>query len=168
VLVLGNSNARGLSKGLCDRGVDGSAFVYPGQTVDFINDRVEEIARSFSTDQPDATVVHVADIEVRNQSIPISDICSGLEKLVESIRTRFTYTRIVLSSLPYSADRYDKLLNSRITKLNSAMSRLCANAQNMVYLCNKSARLERDNIHMTVRSRDFIARTVACHVKQCL
>jgi ribA/ribD-fused uncharacterized protein len=49
-IVVGNSNVRGLSDGLQQRGIDSCGFVYPGQSVKKIAERVQFISssRSFS------------------------------------------------------------------------------------------------------------------------
>ena len=164
VLVIGNSNARGLSQGIRDRGLDSTAFVYPGQTVSQIQGRLDSIAAT--NVQPDVVVIHAGDIETRDYKTSTDDISSSLQKLIRSVRTKYASTRIILSGLPRVPG--NPRVTERIDRVNLTSEHLCEELSNCVFLSNRNARLQRDRIHFTAQSKDFVARTVARHVKQCL
>ena len=166
VLVIGNSNARGLSQGLCDRGLDSTAFVYPGQTVSYLQGRLVAIVEASTDHVPDAIVLHAGDIEARDKSTSAGSVSSSITELLQQLSARFANARIVLSGLPTACG--NKQLSRKISEINIATARFCQDTKNCVYLCNKNARLRQDGIHLTQQAKDFVARTVACHVKQCL
>jgi hypothetical protein len=161
VLVVGNSNVRGLSQGLNDRGLDSTGYVYPGQTTVQIRNRIDKIDYN-----PDAVLVHTGDIEVRAQHIPLTVIIDNLKCFASDLHTKFPSARIVFSSLHPAL--HNKTLDKRISDFNSTLASLCSDTPEFVYLCNKNSKLQRDNIHLTARSRDMIARTTARHVRQCV
>jgi hypothetical protein len=161
VLVLGNSNARGMSRGLIERGIDATAYVYPGQSASQIRDRIDKIDC-----KANAILVHAGDIEVRSNSNNVRETVNNMKRLVSDLRTKFPSARLILSSLPPVPRK--KTLNLRITDFNTALSDFCRSTTECVYLCNKNSRLQQDGIHMTSRSKDFICRAAAHHVKQCV
>ena len=166
--VLGNSNARGLAQGLCERGLDSTAFVYPGQTASHIQARLNAVLDA--SPSPDAIVVHAGDIEVRDYSTSSREVATVIQALLKDLSTKLPNIRIVLSGLPTACG--NKLLCEKIREVldlkNLANAIYCQEAKNCTFLCNEKARLCRDNIHLTVPSKDFISRFVAREVKQCL
>ena len=164
VTVLGNSNARGLAQGLCERGLDSTAFVYPGQTASHIQGRLNAVLDATRT--PDAIVVHAGDIEVRDNSTSFREVATGIQALLKDLSTKLPNTRIVLSGLPTACG--NKMLREKIREVNLANTRYCQETKNCTFLCNEKASLCRDKIHLTAQSKDFISRFVARDVKQCI
>ena len=165
VLVIGNSNVRGISEGLNERGLDGTAFVYPGQTTSQIRRRTDNIVKATKS-KPKAILIHSADIEIRDFTTCVSKIVNDVKALVTDLHERCEDSRIILSSLPLVPHK--RHLNDRIGEYNNAISSLCRETSHLVYLCNKTAKLRHDGIHLTRQSKDLIARTTARHVKQCV
>ena len=164
-LVIGNSNARGLSKEINDRGLNSTGYVYPGQTLKQISDRIDSINVK-ETDSPlGAILIHAGDLEVRTLSTAITEISEDMDTVVTQLHSKFPTARIVISSIPYGLDTE---LNSRITLLKKKFEKLCSETSYVVYICNRKAKLQRDNVHLTAQSKDCIARTFTHHVKQCL
>jgi len=165
VLVLGNSNARGISQGLCERGIDATGFVYPGQTIDQLKGRIDATAKALQDRHPDAILVHAGDIEARERT-SLSSITSAMQELTVNLQRQFPSSRIILSGLPLVPG--NKPLDGRIAHLNTFFSKMCQDLPGHAFLCNKRAKLQRDQIHLTALSRDLIARTTACYVKKCV
>ena len=164
-LVIGNSNARCISKEISDRGLNSIGFVYPGQTIKQIADRIDSVNVHVANDQLDAILVHAGDIEIRSPSTTISEVSTDMETTITQLQSKFPKARIAISSIPYGRNAE---LYARISELNKKFQQLCRTSSNTVYICNRNAKLQRDNIHMTPQSKDFIARTFTHHVKQCL
>jgi len=110
--------------------------------------------------------VHAGDIEVRNNSTSSREVATVIQALLEDLSTKLPNTRIVLSGLPTACG--NKLLCEKIREVNLTNAIYCQETKNCTFLCNEKARLCRDNIHLTVQSKDFISRFVARDVKQCL
>lgn len=164
VVILGNSNTRGLSQRLCTHGVTGTGYVYPGQTAEQVTRRVKSINLSAHT--PSAVLLHAGDIEVRNPSHSVSSISKNIRSLVETVKSESPNTAIIISGLPHVPG--ENVLNRRIASVNSASSHLCHNMNNVYFVSNKTAALQRDQIHLTFAARDLIGRNIAYLVKQCI
>ena len=162
VLIIGNSNARGISQGLNERGVDGTAYVYPGQTVSQLNARVASIVSS--TTQPDAIFIHAGDIEVR-ESTSVRQLITDYNDLIQTLRHTFSLTHIVINGLTPATNHIP--LNQKIESVNNELYRLCQDNGNCVFLPGNKSKL-RDRIHLTDQSKDLVARSLASHVKKCL
>lgn len=161
VLVIGNSNARGLSQGLIERGVDSTGSVYPGQSIARIRDNARR-----SQVKSDVILLHVGDIEIRDVNTPVESVVTDMKNLAMDLRKRCPSASILISGLPPVAQ--NRPLSKRIEDCNSALARFCSDNANFLHICNRSAKLRRDGIHLTLQSKDIIARTAAHHVKRCV
>lgn len=164
VIVIGNSNTRGLAKEINARGLDCTGFVYPGQTAANIKNRVENISNAVP---PSAVVCHAGDIEVHDRFRSTESIKRDYTHLINKVRTQFPKSRIVISGLPPPRSSRDSPLHARIQEVNRHLTSLCTSIVNCVFLSNAKSRLK-DNIHFTNRSKDILARSIAGHVKQYL
>ena len=167
VLIVGNSNVRGISHELYERGIDATAFVYPGQSTSQIKERVSDVVAESSTLNPDIIMIHTGDIEVRNKSITVSSISDSMSDLTHALRQKFQNARIVISGLPFCPNE-NKFLNGRIAQVNENFAKLCEEDNRIVFLCNQKAKLQFDCIHLTPKSKDYIARTISRFVKKCI
>jgi lysophospholipase L1-like esterase len=166
-IVVGNSNVRGLSDGLQQRGIDSCGFVYPGQSVKKIAERVQFI--SSSDHSPDAVVCHAGDIEMRRYSTPVSEVVNDYEQLINEIQRRLPQARILVSGVPYEHDEHrfeNEQLNDRIETFNMKLAHFCK-LNNCIFVSNSGAKLK-DSIHFTQNSLNLLAKEMASHVKSCL
>jgi GTP cyclohydrolase II len=164
VVVIGNSNSRGLSKRLSENGLSGSGYVYPGQTVQQITSRVKNLG--LRTQMPDAILVHVGDIEIRDSSCSVTTITKNIRTFVNAVRSESFHTPIIISGLPNVPGHSH--LNHRIASVNSASSQLCHSLENVFFVSNKTATLANDQIHLTAQARDLLCRNISYLVKQCI
>lgn len=166
VYVFGNSNVRGLAQGLCDRRVDATASIYPGQTIGQILNRILPLCHFMKKKKrPDAVLVHAGDIEVRDHSISVSSIAENMRQLCSELRSIFPSTRVIISGLPHVSGPTNGQLNRRISALNDFFEELSSDGD---FLCIKDAKLRYDEIHLTVQAKTTLARTAAELVKPCL
>ena len=164
VIIIGNSNTRGLAQEINARGLDCTGFVYPGQTAADIKNRVEKIVTPIP---PAAIVCHAGDIEVRDHHHSVESLKKDYTSLIDNIRTTFPRSKIILSGLPPVRSSRDSSLRMRIQEVNRHLTSLTTSIENCVFLSNAKSTL-RDNIHFTNQSKVFLSRSIACHVKQCL
>ena len=139
VVVIGNSNARGLSQRLNQKDVPCTGYVYPGQTSHQISQRIRTI--NIRSHTPSTVLIHAGDIEARDFSHSITDITRNMKALVDSIRSECTDVPVIISGLPHVPAW--SLLNRRIADINSNYSRLCRSMDNVYFVSNKSAALGR-------------------------
>lgn len=158
VLVLGNSNTRGIAQGLIDRGLDASGFTLPGGTVSHITSRVR-FTKS-STD-PECVVLMAGDIEAAN-GLQSETICARYEHLLKETRRSFPWSRIILCGLPQtgSNQRHDTL-----RKVNCYLGAVATDERLVEYVNNSNARL-RDNIHLSDISKNRLCFNLANLVKK--
>ena len=164
VIVIGNSNARGLSQRLNSKEVPCTGYVYPGQTSVQISKRIKKI--SIPAHAPSAVLVHVGDIEARDFSRSITAISEDIKNLVATVRSESSLTPIIISGLPH-VPGWGRL-NHRVAQINSDTSRLCLSMDNVFFISNKTATLGRDQIHLTAQARDSLCSNIAYLVKQCI
>ena len=165
VYVVGNSNARGLAPGLCERRVDATASIYPGQTISQIRDKIHALGDHFEKSRPDVALIHAGDIEARDWNTSVDSIKGNMEKLCADFRSLWPSTRVIISGLPCVPGSGAGRLNSRIFALNDSFKKLCGEGD---FLCNKDAKLCHDKIHLTAQAKNTLARTAAQLVKPSL
>lgn len=163
-IVIGNSNARGLATQMSARGVDCTGYVYPGQTAAQIKNRIPFLDNATS---PTAVVCHIGDVEIRDRTRSLSSIVSDYSRLIHDIYSNFPNSKILVSGLPSTKSRRQSPLRSKIEELNNELSSICSSSTNCIFVSNSEAKLQ-DHIHMTARSKDLLAHTIAGLVKQCL
>lgn len=158
VLVLGNSNSRGIAQGLLDRGIDSCGFTMPGGTISHITSRVKYVK---SQQTPDFVLLMAGDIEAAD-GLPAEKICARVEHLVKETRQQFPWSRVILSGLPQAGD------NSRqntLRKVNAFLETIAIDDRLVEYIDNSRARL-RDNIHLSNVSKEKLCFNVSCIVKK--
>ena len=163
VVVIGNSNSRGFSQRLSKNGVAATGFVYPGQSAQQIVHRVKSM--NLPSQSPDAILVHVGDIEVRDISRSVSTITTNIKRLKDVIRSESAETSIIISGLPQTPNIR---LNQRIDSVNYTNSMLCRSMNNVYYVSNKTAALNHDRLHLTAEARDLLCSNIAYLVKRCI
>lgn len=164
IIALGNSNSRGLSRRFCQGGISSTGYVYPGQTADQIARRVESIDLPAQT--PSTILLHVGDVEVRDFARPVASITRSFRTMIDTVRTKSADVPIIISGLPHVPGQ--RHLSQRIENVNSANSRLCRSMNNVYFVSNKTAALERDQIHLTAHARDLLCRNISYLVRQCI
>ena len=162
-IVIGNSNVRGIASQINMRGVDCTGFTFPGRSTRQIRERLPHLSPS----DPDSVVCHTGDIDIRDLRTSVPTVVADIVALVRTAENVFPRARIIVSSLPPVRSQQKQLLNNRIQQVNSELAELCASSENCVYLCNAGARLS-DSIHLSDRSKEFVARTAAHFTKQCV
>lgn len=95
VIVIGNSNARGMATQLRQRGLDATGVVYPGCSMSLITSRVPHTKPS---QDPDHVVLMAGDIEAANGQ-STEQICADLDNLVAQAKKSFPLSRILVSGL---------------------------------------------------------------------
>ena len=165
-LVIGNSNTRDMSLKIRERGLNSIGFVYPGQTIEQISNKVEDISKAVENDPPQAILIHAGDIEIREEIIP-QQIGKNMKKTISKLHSKFPHAKVVISSIPSVPQRM-RQMNQRIDEVNKQFELICRSNPKCVIICNRKAKLQRDLIHLTTFSKDFVARTFTQHIKQCL
>lgn len=161
-IAVGNSNIRGLSAGLQDRGVESCAFVYPGQTIRQITSRVKHI--SSRNLEPNAVICHAGDIEVRHSQL-INDIIRDYEQLMHELRNNFPRACVIVSGLPQVSSLQNHDLHEKIEDFNKQLEGLCSQRTATYFQSNSDAKL-RDSIHFSSQSLNILSKKIANQVKQ--
>jgi ribA/ribD-fused uncharacterized protein len=160
VLVLGNSNSRGVAQELIDRGLDASGFTIPGCTVSHLTTRIRHLAQPQET-HPDFIVLMVGDIEAAD-GLPVDAICARYEHLLKEVRHNFPWIRIVLTGLPQAGNNVRQDI---LTKVNNYLEAVASEERLIEFVCNARAKL-RDHIHMSNSSKIKLCLSISNTVKK--
>lgn len=153
VLVLGNSNSRGIAQGLMDRGLEASGFCYPGGTIPHITSRVRHTK---SRTDPNFILLMAGDIDAAN-GLSAENICVQYDQLIRETRRTFPFARIILSGLPQSGCDMRQVT---IRKLNYHLEAV-ANDERLVEFVNNTHAKLRDHIHLSRTSKEKLCMHVA-------
>ena len=148
----------------CDYGLSGTGYVFPGQTAKQITQHLEKT--DLSAHAPDAVLLHVGDIEARDFSSPVTTVTKNIRTLIDTVRSKSAHTTIIVSGLPHLPGQNH--LNRRIADINFSISQLCQFTNNVYFVSNKTATLDRDWIHLTADAKDLLCRNIAYLVKRCI
>lgn len=159
VVVIGNSNARGISQELLDRGVDAVGFVYPGGTLQRLTTRVKETASSAS--HTDAVVIMAGDIEAKD-CVPADNIVARYQHLIAEVKHSYPLTRVLLSGLPQAGDTERRQI---LNAVNHQLQIVAANDRLLTFVDNHNATL-RDSIHLTRSAKSKLCMSFATCVKK--
>ena len=118
-------------------GLDSTTFVYPGRTASRIQGRIDTIATATAAERPDAILIHAGDVEVCDSRTSAHTISYSLKELVQTRKSKFVDTRIVLSGLPYVHGNIT--LNNKIDQVNLASAHLCWDTANCVFIGTTSS-----------------------------
>ena len=148
LLVIGNSNMRGLSTELSKQGVDATAFIFPGRS----SAKIEERLPHCTTQTPPSHVVlHTGDIDVR-QSLDYQQTL----KAIQTARHTFpTETKLLVNAIPTGVP--SRPLQCRIHAMNEEINELCGTLPNATFIHESSALRLRDNIHLSRHSVSKLA-----------
>ena len=158
VIVIGNSNARGMATQLRQRGLDATGVVYPGCSMSLITSRVPHTKPSRD---PDHVVLMAGDIEAANGQ-PTEQICADLDNLVAQAKKSFPLSRILVSGL---ASTGNTKRQQSIKDFNMYVEEMQTDDRLVTYLNNEKARL-RDNIHLSNSSKDHLCNRITAFVKR--
>jgi len=156
VLVLGNSNARGVAQGLNDRGLDACGFALPGGTIPHVTSRLRHVRSP-----TDYLLLMVGDIEAAD-GLPAESICARYEHMLKEARHLFPWTRVMLSGLPQTGSNHRQ---DTIRKVNSFLEAVAHDERLVEYVSNARANL-RDDIHLSRTARERLCFNVSCAVKK--
>ena len=138
ILVVGNSNTRGLAAQLLHRGRNAVGFVYPGMPSIKLRNRLSQINMQ---KPPTHVVLHTGDIDTRQRA----PIVHTLDAIREA-RNRFPDSKILVNALPV------RIANSRLQRdlhtMNHAMNNLCKGLKDTFFVNNSNLKLK-DSIHLT-------------------
>ena len=155
VLILGNSNTRGLSAALLKQDVNASAFVFPGRTSAQIKERIPHCK---TQTPPTHVVIHTGDIDVRQRM--------GPRQTLDTIRmARKTFpanTKILVNALPTGV--HNHALRNHLQMMNIEMKELCESLPNTSFIRESSNLQLRDRIHLTRNSITKLATSIKNHV----
>ena len=156
VLVLGNSNARGVAQGLIDRGLDACGYTLPGGTISHVTSRLQHVKCT-----TDFLLLMAGDIEAAD-GLSADSICARYEHMLKEARHRFPWTRIILSGLPQAGSNYRQ---DAICRVNSYLEKIAHEERLIEYVSNAQAKL-RDNIHLCRSSKERLCLGVSNIVKK--
>ena len=157
VLVLGNSNSRGVAQGLIDRGLDACGFTFPGGSISYVTSRIRHM-RTPST--PDSVLLMTGDIEACD-GLPAETIRARYEHLIKEARHKFPWSRLILSGLPQAGSNRRQ---ETIRTVNSYLEAVAREERLIEFVSNARARL-RDNIHLSRPAMERLCFNVSCKVK---
>ena len=157
VLVLGNSNCRGIAQGLIDRGVDASGTAYPGGSISRLTSRIRHVKPPVT---PEFVLLMAGDIEAAD-GLPPEAICARYEHLLREARQNFPWSRLILSGLPQTGSNRRQ---DTIRKVNNYLETVADEERLVEYVSNSKAKL-RDNIHLSRPARERLCFNVTSVVK---
>ena len=160
VLIIGNSNVRGLSAHVNSRGINSIGYTFPGRSTRQIMERIPALQHSIA---PDAVVCHTGDIDVRMRNRPAASVADDIMTLVRTAQQQYPKSQMLVSGLPPVRNQW---LNERIDSVNHIVYEHCAKAKNISFMSNAKSKL-RDNIHLTDLSKEYLAREIVQCVRQC-
>ena len=74
-------------------------FIYPGQTIEQILNKVVDISRAVKNDPPQAIFIHAGDNEIRKEISP-KQIGNNMKKTISKLHSKFPHAKVVISSIP--------------------------------------------------------------------
>ena len=146
VLVLGNSNARGVAQSLISRGLNSVGYTLPGGTIPHITSRIKHLK---SEKSPECILLMAGDIEAAD-GLPAENICARLDHLVKETRQVFPWSRVILSGLPRAGNNFRQ---NSIHKVNNHLEKIASDDRLVEFVDNSRARL-RESIHLSNVARE--------------
>ena len=158
VLLVGNSNTRGLAYRLRERGVESTSVLYSDASIQYISNRLGSLLRP-NDPSPQNVVLHCTDVNVHSNEDEES-VKNNVQELSQHALSIFPHARIWLSGLPYGR-RLPFVLRSKIASVNSYLYELCASKERLSYLDNADLPVAKDNLHLTTKGKNLLATKIA-------
>ena len=159
--IIGSSNMKGMAYRCKEYGVDATAYCYSSARIESISDRLDKIFHI--NEKPEYLMMHTMDIDTMSLE-PIPVIKEKIKALFERACSLYPDTGILVSGLPCNS-YLPHVLQQRSSELNSFASQLCVKHPNLAFLDNSDLHVRRDNLHLTMRAKDILARKVAHKLK---
>jgi ribA/ribD-fused uncharacterized protein len=158
IMVIGNSNARGMAQRICALNLDATSVVYPGGRLRRITSRMRHIKTKHD---PDFVVLMAGDIET-TERLSADTICKDMTDLVTETKRTFPLSRIIVSGV---TSKGSSIRQHKIAELNRYLEEMQADDRLVSFVDNRNARLY-DNIHLTPGSKDHLSRKIAGLVRR--
>lgn len=158
IVIIGNSNARGISEGLNERGLDACGYVFPGGTISHITSRIRNMTSSQS---PDFVMLMAGDIEAAD-GLAAATICARYEHLIDGAKRAFPFSRIIISGLAQTGGHTQR---ETLRDVNRHLEILGNDERLLEFICNEQAKL-RDHIHLSRNSVNKLSFNVSLYVKK--
>ena len=155
ILVIGNSNCRGLAHKLNKKGLNATGLVYRGCPSAGLQKGIEEF--KFHK-EPSHVFLHTGDIDARNGK-PLADTTNT----VLQVRRKFPRATILLNAPSACVDDY--VVHRKMLQLRDTLGRMCQNVSGMRLVDSSRLRLW-DDIHFTYTSQHILADRIAAQVSE--
>ena len=147
VVIIGNSNVRGLAAELNACEINATAYVYGGTPTDEIRKRIKYCVPDKSKQPPSHVVLHTGDIDVRQSPQKAErDVLRAIDETLQ----QFPQSRVLISTP--SAQTRDLMLKSKIKDLNRKIKDKCEQLPELAVIDCTNLPL-RDNIHLSRTGR---------------
>lgn len=155
VLVVGNSNCRGIAGKLYRKGLNATGLVYGG----FPSAGLQDVIKDYKCrEEPSHVFLHTGDIDARN-GMPLKDTINT----VLEVKRRFPRATILLNAP--SACVEDYIVHRKMLQLRDTLGRMCQNISGLRLVDSSRLRLW-DDIHFTYTSRHILVDRIAAQVAE--
>lgn len=154
LIVIGNSNARGLSDRFRKNGIETKSVVYTGAPTAYIGSQL----KSGSKEKSDFVLLHTGDIDVRDRK-PMDQVLKETDQFLAEATNVFRDRKILVNTLP---EVRDQGLNERIVCLNQFILDRCRQNSHLGLIPVNSTKLplKRDMLHLSNRGSEFLVKNV--------
>jgi hypothetical protein len=153
VLVIGNSNTRGIAGRLCKKGLQATGLVLSGRP----SAQIKQEIRTFNPPAPPSHVfLHTGDIDARTGR-PMKDTTDTVLEL----KQKFPKATILLNSPSACVDDFQ--VQQKMIVLRDTFGRMCQNIPGLQLIDSSRLRLW-DNIHFTYASQHILADRIVAQV----
>ena len=150
VLIIGNSNARDMTRILSMHHITAKSFCYPGASIELITDRIHH---TVSGPDPSHVVLMVGDVEAAN-GMSAAVINNNMQCLIRETQRVYPWSRIILVELAITGHKHRR---QTIQRVNAYIQHIAHTERLVTYVRNKHAKLC-DRIHLTHETK-----TELCH-----
>ena len=161
VVIIGNSNARGISQELNDRDVVATGFTYPGATLNRLTQSVKMTTPKDTQNPLDAVVIMGGDIECKD-GVPAANTVARYEHLIDEVRHTYPLTPLIIPGLPQAGNQHRR---QTIREVNHRLEVMASDERLITFIANDNAKL-RDSIHMTSSAKCRLSATISNVVKK--
>lgn len=161
VLLIGNSNVRGLASKLKskNREIRAESIVYSGGTIQNITSRIPHIGKD--GDRHDFVVLHAGDISVRESD---ARCIIDMDELINVSRKCMPGSAFILPSV--TTTKKNKTLDGNINRFNRYLQHISSKSADLIFLDIGDLPLL-DSIHITAKGKDQYVEKIIRAVGKC-
>ena len=155
ILVVGNSNVKGLAHRIKKHGLDAMGIPHSSARIAAITESIRSM--NDHNNNPEFLVLHATDIDIHAPIKPVNAIMEDIDNLIRAAKCSFPQSKICLSSAPLYQDM---LQRERAQVINDYVHRCCIRDARLLFISNDKLSVWRDGVHLTYNSKDILAKNI--------